>query len=100
MRTIIKAVISAAIVAGGALAAAGPAPAAPHEAGSAADTIASLQDRGYTVIVNKVGSAALADCTVRAIRPGRKITELSNDGRDRTVEKVVYTTVYLDAECQ
>ncbi|MET4430191.1 hypothetical protein [Mycolicibacterium sp. 624] len=100
MRTSIKAVISTAIAVGGALAAAGPAVAAPHEAGSAADTIVSLQESGYTVIVNKVGSAALEDCTVRAIRPGRKITEMRSDIRDRTVEKVVYTTVYLDAECQ
>ena len=100
MRTIAKVVISAAVLTVSALAGVGPAVAAPSGPGSAADTLASLQERGYRVIVNKVGGAALEDCTVGAIRPGRAVTEMRRDSRGRTVENVVYTTVYLDAVCR
>lgn len=71
------------------------APAASH---SAQDTVESLQARGYRVIVNRVGSLPLDECTVTSMRPGRPVTRaksLSDDLED----ELVYTTVYVDAKC-
>jgi hypothetical protein len=71
------------------------APAASH---SAQDTVESLQASGYRVIVNRVGSLPLDECTVTSMRPGRPVTQaksLSDDLED----ELVYTTVYVDAKC-
>lgn len=57
-----------------------------------------FQASGYKVIVNKVGTVPLAQCTVTAARPGRQITQLVGSGRDK-VTKVLYTTVYVDVKC-
>lgn len=67
----VRSVISALAVAGTVLAA--PlAQAGPQDEGeSAADVIADLESRGNIVIVNRVGSGPMADCTATAVRPGR-----------------------------
>jgi hypothetical protein len=46
--------------------------AAPSGAGFAQHTINALQADGYNVIVNKVGSAPLGQCTVTPVHPGRQ----------------------------
>ncbi|BAX96561.1 hypothetical protein MSTE_01232 [Mycobacteroides stephanolepidis] len=38
---------------------------------SAADVIADLEARGNIVVVNRVGSGPMSDCTATAVRPGR-----------------------------
>lgn len=79
-----------------------PAAAAPSGPGSAADTVAALEARGYKVIVNKDGNARLDKCTVRAIRPGRVISDLTRDPQERTGQRApftTYTTVHVDASC-
>lgn len=94
--------VSAAVIAGiGSviLLVAAPASAAPAGSGSVEDTVKSLEASGYKVIVNKLGSAPLSGCTVSAIRPGRDITEMRRNLRDRTLERVLYKTVYLDVAC-
>ncbi|MBU8822758.1 hypothetical protein [Mycolicibacterium goodii] len=73
--------------------------AAPAGPGSVQDTVSALESRGYKVIMNKTGSASLERCTVTAMRPGRDVTELRKNVRERTVERVVYKTVYLDVAC-
>jgi hypothetical protein len=78
---------------------ASPVVAAPSVTASVADTVASLEARGYKVIVNKVGNAELTDCTVGEVRPGRDVTEMKRDKRGRTTERVVYSTVYVNAVC-
>lgn len=78
---------------------AGPAMAAPSGGGSAQDTVNSLQANGYRVILNKVGSAPLDQCTVRSVRPGRDITQTRTDSGGDPVNVVLYTTVYVDANC-
>lgn len=86
-----------------------PAVAAPTAIGSAADTVNRLEADGYTVIVVKLGTAPLSQCTATAVRPGRDITgrvvdatgrvgQPGSQGRGST-EALLYTTVYVDAKC-
>ncbi|MDG5773357.1 MULTISPECIES: hypothetical protein [Mycolicibacterium] len=49
--------------------------------------------------MNKTGADSLEGCTVAAVRPGRDVTELRKNARERTVERVVYKTVFLDVSC-
>jgi hypothetical protein len=76
-----------------------PALAAPSGPGSVQDTVSSLEASGYKVILNKVGTAPLDQCSVSAVLPGQEVTELRQNVRERTVERIVYTTVYVDADC-
>ena len=70
---------------------AAPAAAAPTGPGNAQQTINELQAQGYTVIVNRIGSAPLDQATVVAVRPGqtysRTDTGVPGAGND------IYTTV-------
>jgi hypothetical protein len=97
MRTFLLAfagAVSAAILVGPVAASA--APSGPR---SLADTVASLEAHGFKVIVNKVGHAPLDQCTVGGVRQGQEVTELKRNRRDQTVERIKYTTVYVDAVC-
>jgi hypothetical protein len=63
-----------AVVAGAAAAIIGlaaPAAAAPTGPGNAQQTISELQAQGYTVIVNRIGTAPLDQAAVVAVRPGQ-----------------------------
>jgi hypothetical protein len=80
---------------------AAPAAAAPSGPGNAQQTINDLQAQGYTVIVNRTGTAPLDQATVVAVRPGqtysRTDTGLPGAGND------IYTivtdkTVYVDVK--
>jgi hypothetical protein len=73
--------------------------AAPAGPRSVIDTVAALEEQGFKVIVNKVGDVPLDQCTVGGVRNGREVTELKRNNRDRTVESIKYTTVYVDAAC-
>lgn len=81
------------------IASAQPATAAPTGPGTVQDTVSKLESNGYKVILNKVGSAPLDQCTVTGVRPGRDVTEYRQNRRDQLVERVLYTTVYVDASC-
>lgn len=72
--------------------------AAPGGARSVPEIVDELQRNGYRVILNKVGSAALEECEVAAVRPGREVTEL-NSSVDDLNRVVTYKTVYVDAQC-
>jgi hypothetical protein len=69
-----KYTISATIIATAATAAflglAAPAPAAPTAAGDAQATIASLEDQGYQVVVNRLSNTPLSDASVVSIGEG------------------------------
>ncbi|MCV7206444.1 hypothetical protein B7435_29720 [Mycolicibacterium peregrinum] len=100
MMNIWKTVAIASVGAGLALGTlAAPAAAAPGGAGSAQQTIKQLEDEGYRVILSRVGSGSINDCNVKAVRPGRDITELKAAPRGNTEERVRYTTVYVDLAC-
>jgi hypothetical protein len=49
---------------------AAPAIAAPTGAGNAQDTISSLQDQGYKVIVNRLSNAPLSEASVVSVGEG------------------------------
>jgi hypothetical protein len=83
--------------------------AAPVEVESAPDTVNRLQSEGYTVILNKVGSAALSECTVTAVRPGQTYMRTdsgipgAHSGMEGTTGELTFTelskTVYVDVKC-
>jgi hypothetical protein len=75
-----------------------PADAAPTGSGSAQDTINSLQANGYKVILNRMSDVPLDKATVISVRPGRLITQKVTSSGGDLVDKVLYTTVYVDVK--
>ena len=100
--------LTAATVIGTALTAAtlglaAPALAAPTGAGNAQDTISSLQDQGYKVIVNRVSTAPLSEASVvsTGFGPTFSHTNAGNQGgygaaSDRAFAPVNTQTVYVN----
>jgi len=80
---------------------AAPAAAAPTGPGNAQQTINELQAQGYTVIVNRTGTAPLDQATVVAVRPGqtysRTDTGVPGAGND-IYTTVTDKTVYVDVK--
>jgi len=78
---------------------AAPATAAPAGPGDAQQTIDVLQAQGYTVIVNRIGTAPIEHADVVAVRPGqtysRTDTGLPGAGDDIHTT-VTDKTVYVD----
>ena len=77
-----------------------PAVAAPTGPGDAQQTIDQLQADGYTVIVNRVGTAPLDQATVVAVRPGQTYSRTDtgvpgagNDIHTTVTDKTVYVDV-------
>ena len=75
-----------------------PAVAAPSGPGSAQDTINSLQANGYRVILNRLSDVPLDQASVIAIRAGRPVTQRVTDSGGDLMDKVLYTTVYVDVQ--
>ena len=75
--------------------------AAPTGPGNAQQTINELQAQGYTVIVNRIGTAPLDQATVVAVRPGqtysRTDTGVPGAGND-IYTTVTDKTVYVDVK--
>jgi hypothetical protein len=95
--------LTVATIAGGALIALAlgspaSAHAAPSGIGSAQDTVIELENNGYKVVLNKIGTAPLDHCTVDSVLPGETVTRAVQAGHD-VVSHVVYQTVYLTAKC-
>lgn len=76
--------------------------AAPSGPATATATIKELQASGYTVIVNRVGSASLDKCTVSAIRHGQTYSKADSGvpgaGND-VITQVLSMTAYVDLSC-
>jgi hypothetical protein len=96
--------IAATVVSGLAAAVIGlaaPAVAAPTGPGDAQQTIDVLRAQGYTVIVNRIGTAPLEQADVVAVRPGqtysRTDTGVPGAGND-IYTTVTDKTVYLDVK--
>lgn len=63
---------------------------------SVEDTIRTLEDNGYNVVVQRNGTRPLRKCTVSGIRPGHGSTEQREQaGTQGNLE----TSVYLDIVC-
>lgn len=86
--------------------ASGSASAATSSELSARDTISQLESEGYRVIVSRVGSGSMDDCSVSAVRQGRSVTgpqpPLATAGM--TVlgpgQVLQYTTMHVDLVCK
>jgi hypothetical protein len=101
-KSIATVAISAVALASGAVVLAGVANAAPAGPGSVDQTVSQLQAGGYQVIVNKVGTAPLSNCTTSAVRPGQTYSRTDSGApgaQDDLVTTVTDKTVYVDVAC-
>jgi hypothetical protein len=98
MRKFIITVATGAGLIAAALGSADLAAAAATDAGNAATTIQNLQANGYRVILNKVGTEPLSLCHVTSLRVGEAVTETVPAGGGDTMQKVLYTPVYVDVQ--
>ena len=65
-------------------------------------TVNQLRAEGFKVIVNRVGTAPLDQCTLNAVRPGQTFsrTDSGVPGADNDIVTTVTTqTVYVDVTC-
>jgi hypothetical protein len=73
--------------------------AAPATADTAATVVGNLQASNYRVILNKFGNAPLSQCLVTAIQPGTAVTTPVTAGAKSISNQVLFTTVYVTADC-
>ena len=66
---------------------------------SAQTVVNNFQSSGYKVILNRVGSLSLDQCTVTSVSPGQAITTPVTAGAKSINQQVVFTTVYVTADC-
>lgn len=93
------ATVAASALAAAVIGLAAPVQAAPSGPGSAQETISDLQAQGYTVIVNRLGSAPLDQASVVAVRPGQTYTQTDRSGPgDDLRTRVLNKTVYVDVQ--
>jgi hypothetical protein len=78
---------------------AGTAAAAPTGPSSAVDTIARLQSQGSQVIVNKVGSGPIEECTVASVRPVQTRTAPTGNPLTEVPNMQSVTTVHVGLKC-
>jgi hypothetical protein len=98
MKSVILMGITATALATSALTLVGAAAAAPTGPSEVDDTVRTLEASGYTVIVNRTGSAPLSGCTVTSVRPG--VTHQITDTRGSDIEPLIISdTVYVDVAC-
>ncbi len=74
---------------------------------TAQETISRLQSEGYTVNIDKIGTAPLDQCTVTSVRNPQQITQWvpytgpGRNGNDRVLIPVVISqTVSVSLNCQ
>ncbi len=85
-----------------ALGLAGTASAAPSGPSSVDDTISQLRAQGFNVLVSRVDSAAVDQCTLNAVRPGQTFSRTDSGvpgAQDDLVTTVTNKTVYVDVIC-
>jgi hypothetical protein len=94
--------ITAGALSAAALTLAAAAAAAPSGPSSVDQAVNQLKAAGYTVIVNKVGTAPVERCTVAALRPGQTYSR-SDSGtpgaQDNIHTTVTGKTVFVDIAC-
>jgi hypothetical protein len=92
------ATLATSALAAGLLGLAAPAMAAPTGAGSAQDTIKSLEAEGYDVIVNRLSATPLDEANVVSVGRGQSFTHSvtgANTDDDKLYGPVTRTTVYV-----
>jgi hypothetical protein len=95
MRKIIIATVTFGALSAGALGLAGAATAFPSD-GSAADTVKSLQDKGFNVRLNGTVSGSLSKCTVTGLH-GLNNSNVDDSGS--IIDSSQRTTVFVDVSC-
>jgi hypothetical protein len=72
----------------------------PSSSTEKADVVVNrLQSSNYRVILNKVGAAPLSQCNVTSIGAGAPVTTPVTGGAKSIVQQVLYTTVFVTADC-
>jgi hypothetical protein len=102
MRKILFTSFVAGVLASAALGLAGTASAAPSGPSPVDDTISRLQAQGFNVVVSRVDSAAMDQCTLNAVRPGQTFSRTDSGvpgAQDDVVTTVTDKTVYVDVVC-
>jgi hypothetical protein len=102
MKKILFSSLAAGALASAALGVAGTASAAPSGPSPVDDTISQLRAQGFNVIVSRVDSAAVGQCTLNAVRPGQTFSRVDSGApgaQDDLVTTVTNKTVYVDVVC-
>jgi hypothetical protein len=102
MKNILLTSLAAGAVASAALGLAGTATAAPSGPSSVDATVSQLQAQGFQVIVSRVDSAAVNQCSLSAVRPGQTFSRTDSGvpgAGDDLVTTVTNKTVYVDVTC-
>jgi hypothetical protein len=76
--------------------------AVPTGTQTADQIVEHLSSQGYHVILSRIGTAPLADCTVSALRPGHTYSRTDSGAPgagDDIVTTVSDMTVYVDVNC-
>jgi hypothetical protein len=102
MKNILVSSLAAGALAFAALGLAGTATAAPSGPSPVDATVSQLQAQGYQVIVSRIDSAAVDQCTLSAVRPGQTFSRTDSGvpgANDDLVTTVTNKTVYVDVAC-
>ena len=81
------------------------APAALAGAETAQETISKLESEGYTVVIDKIGTAPISECQVTSVRNPRTVSQLvpyvgPGNGGDRVlVPQVTSQTISVSLDC-
>jgi hypothetical protein len=65
----------------------------------AGTVVSNLTSAGYRVMLNKIGNEPLDKCKVTSLTSGVPVTQLVTGGARGMTAKVLYTTVYVTADC-
>lgn len=103
MRAALLTLVALAAAAIGLLVPAGQASASAGSPETATVTIGQLEAEGYTVHVDRVGSAPLSDCLVTSVRNPQEQTRLlrvnGSKGHDHFIEVVVSKSISVSLDC-
>ena len=102
MKNILLTSLAAGALASAALGLAGTASGAPSGPSPVDATVSHLRAQGFNVIVTRVDSAAVDQCTLNAVRPGQTFSRTDSGvpgADDDLVTTVTNKTVYVDVTC-
>ncbi len=81
------------------------APMASADNESAQDTINRLQSEGYTVTIDKIGTAPISQCQVTSVRNPQSVSQLvpfvgpGNRGQSVLIPQVTSQTISVSLDC-
>jgi hypothetical protein len=77
----------------------GPAGTALADQQNPLDVIEQYQEAGYTVNVDRIGSAPIEDCVVTGVRNPQVVTQNVRDRDDDIIEVVVHQSISVSLDC-